>query len=243
MQINKLSELLSKHNIESTSEQTEKLCAYLNAVWEANKSLNLVGFSTEEEYAEAGIIDSLTLLKHIPDKPFSLLDVGTGSGLPGVPLQIMRPDYKVTILDSDRKKLSLLCDLNRNLGLGLEEIIEGRAEELGHDEKYRDKYDITTAKAFAPFTVMVEVITPFLKPGGHMIALRGYEDPEVMRKAIEISQRVGCATIGVDMYKQPGTGKNCLVVSTTKSMPTPELFPRKWNQLIKNCPDKHYQVK
>jgi len=152
-----------------------------------------------------------------------VIDVGTGAGFPGLPLLIARPDLDLTLADSLHKRLVFLKDVLHGCGLVAERVHE-RAEILGKDPDYRERYDIATARAVAPLPVLCEYCLPFVKVGGAFLALKGAEDEvAAAKRAIE--------TLGGELeqnvsYKLPSGDSRHLVV-VRKISQTPTKYPRK----------------
>ncbi len=103
----------------------------------------------------------------------SLCDVGAGAGFPSIPLKILKPTLRVTIVDSLAKRLTFLKELIAKLGLDNVELVHGRAEDVGQNKLYREKFDIVTARAVARMSVLSEYCLPLVKQGGYFVALKG----------------------------------------------------------------------
>src|ERR1700737_4118078 len=119
--------------------------------------------------AEELVEDSLVLLEHLgPAK--SVVDVGSGGGLPGLPLKIARPDLSVTLIEADQSKGPFLSQAGVKRGLSGGEVIARRAEEAGHDARLRETFDLAVARALAPTPVLVELCLPLVRVGGRLLA-------------------------------------------------------------------------
>jgi len=155
--------------------QGEKLIKYMEEILEINKQINLTRIIEEDEFIKLHLLDSLTLLKYI-DKPCaSILDVGTGGGFPGIPLAIMLEDAQITLMDSTKKKLRVVENIAKNLGINNIEILHGRAEEFGQLRGYRASYDVVTSRAVANLTLLAEYCLPLVKEGGLFLPMKGRE--------------------------------------------------------------------
>ena len=143
-----------------------------NIMLEQNKVMNLSAIRDEEGVICRHFADSLTIAKHIPQKSV-ILDVGSGGGMPTLPLAIVRPDVKITALDATAKKTAYILDTAKKLGLDNVSVISARAEELGNDKAYREKYDVVCARAVAELRILAEWCTPFAKKDGLFIAMKG----------------------------------------------------------------------
>src|ERR1700682_3185965 len=132
------------------------------------------------------IDDSLVLLEHLgPAK--SVVDVGSGGGLPGLPLKIARPDLSMTLIEADQRKAAFLVQACVKLGLPDVEVIARRAEEAGHDARLREIFDLAVARALAPTPVLVELCLPLVRVGGRLLAQKtDKEEVAAATRAIEL---------------------------------------------------------
>ncbi|GAC1513229.1 MAG: hypothetical protein NVS1B3_17510 [Candidatus Dormibacteraceae bacterium] len=132
------------------------------------------------------IEDSLVLLSHLGDA-HRIVDVGSGGGLPGLPIKIARPDLSVTLIESDQAKAAFLVRACATLGLQDVEVLARRAEEVGQDPLYREAFDVAVARALAPMRVLVELCLPLVKVGGRLLAQKTEtEDVDSAAHAIEV---------------------------------------------------------
>src|SRR6266852_4646175 len=130
--------------------------------------------------------DSLVLLDHL-GSGHKLVDVGSGGGLPGLPLKIARPDLAVTLVEADQAKAAFLVQACAKLRLGDVEVLARRAEEVGHDPTYREAFDVAVARALAPMPVLVELCLPLVRVGGRLLAQKtDKEELEAAEHAIEM---------------------------------------------------------
>src|SRR5438874_1362611 len=130
--------------------------------------------------------DSLVLLEHLDDAK-TLVDVGSGGGLPGLPLKIVRPDIAVTLVEADSGKAAFLVQACARLGLTDVEVLARRAEDVGHDARYRESFDVAVARALAPLPTLVELCLPLVRIGGNLLAQKtDKEDLAAARRAIEV---------------------------------------------------------
>ena len=147
---------------------------YQDLLLDWNEKINLTAITEEDDIITKHFIDSLTCLKHINGDE-RIIDVGTGAGFPGIPVKIVSRETKVMLLDSLNKRINYLNDVVEKLGLENVETIHARAEELGQNAKYREMFDIATARAVANLKVLVEYCLPFVKVGGKFICMKGSE--------------------------------------------------------------------
>ncbi|HET7853976.1 MAG TPA: 16S rRNA (guanine(527)-N(7))-methyltransferase RsmG [Candidatus Methylomirabilis sp.] len=176
----------TKLGLTLTEQQTEHFIAYLNELKRWNRKANLVGFRTDEAVVRHGILESLALLKTFEIKPnLRLIDVGTGAGLPGIPLKIAAPDLAITLVEAMRKKVSFLRQVCRLLQLRGISVIQARAESLHRDPAHREAYDLVTARAVTRLPETVALCTPFMKREGRLIlpvGLRWLREAETIRR-------------------------------------------------------------
>jgi 16S rRNA (guanine527-N7)-methyltransferase len=169
------------------------------------------------------VSDSLVLLEHLGDAK-KLIDVGSGGGLPGLPLKIARPELTVTLIEADQDKAAFLVRACAELGLHDVEVVARRAEEAGRDPLYREAFDVAVARALAPMQVLAELCLPFVKVGGRLLAQKtANEDVERAGRAIAVLGGV------LDrMAAAPSAARGAgTVVIVDKARPTPPAYPRR----------------
>ena len=172
--IEKIAPLCAEFGVELTDDIVKKLNLYGNLLLEWNEKINLTAITEPEAVLYKHFYDCILFLKHCKvEKSASLVDVGTGAGFPGMVLKIVRPDLKITLLDSLNKRLIFLNDVIEKLGLTDIETVHMRAEEAGKSKVHREKYDIATARAVANLQVLLEYCTPLVKKGGMFVSMKG----------------------------------------------------------------------
>lgn len=157
--------------LELTEDQIQKLAAYIDLLVKWNKAYNLTAIREPQEMVVKHLLDSLAIVPHINQSP--LLDVGTGPGLPGIPLAITRPDLDLTLLDSNGKKTRFLTQAKVSLGLDNVTVIHGRVEDAIADQKTDKRFQIVTSRAFASLSDMVTLARDTLAEDGHFVAMKG----------------------------------------------------------------------
>ena len=178
MKLNDFIEELEKIDIKLTDKQLNQLEKYFELLIEYNKVMNLTGITEKDQVYLKHFYDSLTLIKVINLKNYnSLCDIGTGAGFPGLVLKIVFPNLKVTLLDSLNKRIEFLKEVSNQLGLENIEIVHSRAEEYAL--KNKNKFEITTARAVAHLSILLEYSIPMTKEGGYFIALKGNLESEI----------------------------------------------------------------
>ena len=157
---------------------------YLQELIEWNKKFNLTAVSDPDEIRVRHFEDSLSVLQAIDLRDQSVLDVGAGAGFPGIPLKILRPEIKLTLIEATRKKVEFLKHLIEILKLDKVEAIWGRAEVLNRNPKYKGKFEVVVSRAVAKLPQLVKYCLPFLRPNGIFIAMK-QEDAGAEIKASE----------------------------------------------------------
>lgn len=218
-----LREALTALAIPFTDEMIRAAANYASYLLDENQKMNLTAIVDEREIAVKHFADSLCLLKYaeIPQGA-SLMDIGTGAGFPGMVLKIFRPDLKITLADSLKKRCLFLERLGGELEIDDVAILWGRAEELGRKEELREQFDFTTARAVASLPILLEYCTPFLKPGGAFLAMKAREEEADSAKALKA---LGCEVETTEKYDLFGEERTLITVK--KTAPTPEKYPRR----------------
>ena len=194
---------------------------YQRLLAEWNERMNLTAITDPAEVARKHFLDSLAALPYL--KPgMEIIDVGTGAGFPGVPLLIMEPGLELTLADSLNKRLIFLEALLKELGLKAA-LVHGRAEDLGRDRLYRERFDAALSRAVANLPVLLELTTPFVRVGGTAIAYKGDAVEELKNAkgaAFLLHVQLRSEELSSDL------GKRCLIFAD-KVAPTPKQYPRK----------------
>lgn len=222
----------SRYGISVTPEQKEKFRVYAQRLVEWNRKINLTAVTDPEGIAAKHFFDSVLLLKYADiGHGETVIDIGTGAGFPGVPLKIMRPDLKLTLLDSLQKRLTFLKELLEELDVSAK-LVHARAEEAARRKEYRMQYGFSVARAVAPMPVLCEYCLPFLKNGGVFAAMKG-PDAEKERKDAENAVRLlGCTLEKAVTYTLPaGDGRSLLLIRRTGALAP--LYPRHGSKIAK----------
>lgn len=212
---------------------TEKFLAYGEAVLKANQSFNLLGNVEPREFVVKHILDSLAGIAAI-DSAKTVLDMGTGAGLPGFPLAICLPDVQFTLVDATEKKVHFLSETAEMLGVQNLRAIAGRAEELGRGTM-REYFDLCVSRAMAPMEKLAEYCLPLVKVGGRLVAYKGPKAKEELEAAKTAVQALGGGESSVRAVNVPFLEgeRNLIVIAKTRQ--TPGKYPRT-NAQIKNKP-------
>ena len=176
---------LSQQGFELTDTQKKQFERYFELLVEWNQKINLTAITDKEGVYLKHFYDSIApvLQGKITNQAIHLLDIGAGAGFPSIPIKILCPDIDVTIIDSLNKRINFLNLLADELGLEGVHFYHGRAEDFGQDKHFRASYDIVTARAVARLQVLTELTIPFLKVGGHLIALKASAAEEELADA------------------------------------------------------------
>ncbi|QQK08920.1 16S rRNA (guanine(527)-N(7))-methyltransferase RsmG [Miniphocaeibacter halophilus] len=187
--MSKLEELFVKNEFKIDENQLDNFEKYRDLLVETNKVLNLTSITEEVEVNYKHFLDSILPLKYVDIREnSSLIDIGTGAGLPGLPIKFVRKDLNIVLMDSLNKRIKFLNKVIGELKLEKIEAIHGRAEEMGRNAKYREKYDYAISRAVSRLNTLVEYCLPFVKVGGYFISMKGpsgHEEYAEAKKAIE----------------------------------------------------------
>ncbi|MDH5101007.1 16S rRNA (guanine(527)-N(7))-methyltransferase RsmG [Lactobacillus kefiranofaciens] len=220
---------LSKHNFQLTDKQKEQFKLYFNFLIEFNQHVNLTRITAEDEVYLKHFYDSITPLfvfGTIFKDGASLCDIGAGAGFPSIPLKILKPTLRVTIVDSLAKRLTFLKELIAKLGLDNVELVHGRAEDVGQNKLYREKFDIVTARAVARMSVLSEYCLPLVKQGGYFVALKGPKAQAELDDGSKAITTLGGKLIKAEELTLPESEEERTLVLMQKIKPTPKKYPR-----------------
>lgn len=222
-------DLFQQYGVELTVENYDKLRIYANFLVEYNENVNLTALTEPKDILIKHFLDSILMLKYveIPENS-ALIDVGTGAGFPSVPIKIMRPDIKLTLLDSLNKRIAFLEQLCEKIGADAE-FIHGRAEDFSKLPEYREKFDFSCARAVANMSLLSELCIPFVKVGGKFLAMKGKgEDISEGQNAVEL---LGGKISDVVDYTLEGDERK--IVITEKISQTSPKYPRNSSKIKK----------
>lgn len=208
--------------------QIRQFCRFEELLLETNKVMNLTAITDPGEVAVKHMADSLSCYdeRYFP-KDASLLDLGTGAGFPGIPLAIFRPDLTVTFFDSLQKRLNFLNEVCRETGLRKVVFLHGRAEEMAHQEAYREQFDLVTSRAVARLSILCEWALPYVRNNGLFIALKGAQYEEEIKEASNALRILGGTLEEVRPVTLPGLSDKRAVLYIRKSGTSPAKYPRK----------------
>jgi 16S rRNA (guanine527-N7)-methyltransferase len=197
---------------------------YLDLLLEANQTMNLTRITDRAAAETLHVADSLTLLPYLPNGGFTLADVGSGGGSPGIPLAIARPDSQVTCIEATKKKAAFLQRAVAELALQNVTILAERAEDVGQG-KLRQTFDIAVARAVGTMVWVAEWLLPLVKPGGKILAMKGGKARDELAAAARAIARLGGGEPVIHSVALPGAEQH-VIVEISKIRHTPRAFPR-----------------
>ncbi len=212
-----------------TPDQVEAFDLYYRQLVVWNERANLTAITGYEEVQIRHFLDSLSCLQVLTDlsPEVRCIDIGAGAGFPGLPLKIIRPQLRLTLVESTGKKVRFLEHVVRKLGLHGVELIKGRAEELGRRPDRRESYDVALARAVAQLPVLLEYALPLLKLGGVFVAQKGMEIEDEVEDARPAMGILGGRIKEVKTVQLPGIEAPRHLVVVEKVAPTPQKYPRR----------------
>lgn len=215
-----------KIDIKFTEEQLNQFYKYMNLLLEWNEKINLTAITDPNEVILKHFIDSLTINKYIKENS-TLADVGTGAGFPGIPLKILRPDLKITLVDSLNKRINFLNEVINKLNLVNIETVHSRIEDFGKNKKYRESFDFVTARAVANLAVLSEYLLPIAKVGGQCVCMKGSSVEEELSNGKNAIKVLGGKIKNIDEFVLPDSDMSRNVIIIDKRKNTPNKYPRK----------------
>ncbi len=221
-----------------SEEQEGQLLSYYDLLVEANEHMNLTAITEFAEVIDKHFIDSFTLQKvfsfmdHFSsaNDGLTMIDVGTGAGIPGIPLKIMYPNWNVILADSLQKRTNFLQQTTDALQLTGVTAVHGRAEDLGRQAGYRDHYDLCVARAVSRMSVLAELCLPFVRVGGYFVAFKGADIQQELEEAKTAIFLLGGKIRHIETFTLTGNdgeeyGRSLVVIE--KMQATPKKYPRK----------------
>lgn len=226
----RMEEIFTSEGLKFSPDLYKKFDIYADLLLEWNNKINLTAITDPEEVAVKHFLDSILPIKlvNVPHGAL-VVDIGTGAGFPGIPMKLYRPDLRITLVDSLNKRIRFLSEACAALNIEAD-CVHGRAEELGHDLRYREKFDIAVARAVAPLSVLTEYCLPFVKEGGYFFAMKGpNEEIHNGENAIKV---LGGEIAEVMEYSLQGGERRVLII-VKKICLTGKKYPRNSGQITK----------
>ena len=212
--------------------KADQLLTFAEMLLEKNRVMNLTAITEPVDVAQLHLLDCAAVLTMADLKGKRVVDVGTGAGFPGMPLQILDPTAKLTLLDSLNKRIGFLQEVCDALNLRDTRCVHGRAEEYARD--HRESFDFATSRAVAALNVLCELALPMVKLGGAFLAMKSVDCDEELRQAKSAIAQLGGSVEAVRDYTIPGTDVRHRLVIIRKVKPTPAAFPRAFARIKKN---------
>jgi 16S rRNA (guanine527-N7)-methyltransferase len=221
--------------LELTEIQYDQFIKYMRLLQEWNEKINLTAITEDKEVVKKHFIDCIKAFKSGAIKNAkTLIDVGTGAGFPGLPIAIMNPEVKVTLLDSLNKRINFLNLVVRELGLENVATIHSRAEDGAQNVELREKFDVATSRAVANMSVLSELCIPYVKLNGYFVALKGPAIEEELKDAQKAMEVLGGELKGKIEYDIEESDLNHNIVEIKKIKKCPKSYPRKAGTVNKN---------
>lgn len=208
------------------------LVRYGDLLIETNKVMNLTAITDPEDVATLHFLDSAALLTLESFSGKSVVDVGTGAGFPGLPLRVLEPSIRLTLLDSLNKRIQFLETVCRELDLPDVACVHARAEEFAAE--HRGSYDLAVSRAVASLPVLAELCLPLVKVGGSFLAMKSVDSDQELAAAETALRTLGGETVQVRDYAIPGTDVRHRLVLVKKIRETPKKYPRLFAKIKKN---------
>ncbi len=223
-----ITDVFNHCGIRLTSSQVKLFTTYESELLIWNEKFNLTAIRDREGIRTKHFLDSLSILVELKTPaPLRLIDVGTGAGFPGIPLKILLPSMHLTLVESVGKKASFCRHIAEFLQLENVEVITARAEDLGQNPAYREKYDWAVARAVASMPVLAEYLLPLVRIGGAILAQKGESAHAEIQSAEKAIRILGGTLRKVASVTLPGIAEERFLVIMDKKAATPPQYPRR----------------
>jgi len=221
-------DMLAALELSLDEAQLGRLAEYLDLLLEANQRVNLTGIRDRDACWKRNVIDSLTVLPGLSDFTHAarVIDVGSGAGLPGLPVAIARPDLQVTLLESTGKKAVFCESVVDSLSLPNVTVVQDRAETIGQQPAHRQQYDVAVCRAVGPMNVLLELTLPLVKVGGRLLAMKGPSLEGELENAGDALATLGGGELEVYDAYPVSMNMNTVIAIVEKDRPTPDAYPR-----------------
>jgi 16S rRNA (guanine527-N7)-methyltransferase len=206
--------------------QLQHLLRYHHELLAWNRRFNLTAISDGEQVWLKHFLDSFTLLQTYDASDVELLDIGTGAGFPGLALKIVRPQWRVTLLEATGKKVAFLRHVIEVLQLQNVTALHARAEEVAHQREYRAAFDLVTARAVASLSILLEYCTPFCRSGARMIFPKKGDVTEELAQGKRAAESIGASLVADVLVTLPDLADGRRLLVWQQNMPCPSRFPR-----------------
>lgn len=213
-------------SIELTDEMLEKFQIYFDFLLETNKSLNLTAITEMKDVVLKHFVDSISIVSYFDLKDKKVIDVGTGAGFPGIPLAILNPDTEFVLADSLKKRLYFIDQVTEKCDLKNVTTVHSRAEDLGQDTMYRERFDYCVSRAVASLPVLLELCIPFVKQNGYFVSYKSETLQQELGQAKHAMQELNCSLYQEYSYTLPETDYYRVLAAFSKNGPLKKKYPR-----------------
>ncbi|ARF14297.1 16S rRNA (guanine(527)-N(7))-methyltransferase RsmG [Sporosarcina ureae] len=221
-------EALQEKGFELSDTQKQQFKRYFEVLVEWNEKMNLTAITDAPSVYLKHFYDSVTSAFYVDFKKYeSVCDVGAGAGFPSIPLKIIYPHLHVTIVDSLNKRITFLNYLAGELKFENVAFVHARAEEFGRNPKYREQFDVVTARAVARLSVLSELCIPLAKQGGLFVSMKGAAASEEMKDATRAVKLLGAVLQNEHEFVLPEENSERHIFVFEKKKQTPKKYPRK----------------
>ena len=220
-----LKKYLKEMELDLSDENISDIDIYIREINAWNAKADLTALKDYESMFVNLFLDAFTVTPFIKEDS-TLIDIGTGAGFPGLALKIFNRDLKITLIEASSKKCVFLNHISNLLNMKNVNVLWGRAEEMGRDISYREKFDYATCRAVACMSTISELCIPFVKVGGQFIASKGKDKAEITQ-AEGVIKNLGGAIDKIDNIKYSFFNEEKNIVVISKSKETPEKYPRR----------------
>ena len=223
---------LREMGVELSDSQLEQFDTYRNELLLSHQRVNLTAITEPAEIETRHFLDSLTLLYVLRERTatgtgLSIIDVGSGAGFPGIPVKLVLPNIRLTLLEATGKKVTFLSHLVTALGLRGVDVVHGRAEEVARLPAYRETYDVAVARAVASLATLAEICLPFVRIGGQFIALKKGDIGAEIERSRSAVARLGGADVHLFEVPLRQLPDSRYLVYVAKTSHSPLQYPRR----------------
>lgn len=229
-----IKEQFAKANLYPDEIALSRLVMFYHLLVEKNKVMNLTGITEFDEVVQKHFLDSVYGLDEYMEEAEKILDLGTGAGFPGMPLKILYPEKPFVLMDSLKKRLNFLEEVRVALKLDKLTFEHGRAEDLGHDKRYRESFDLVLSRAVAKLSTLSELCLPFVKVGGYFISFKSGNIEEELEQAANAIKTLGGTVEDVNKFMLPDSDISRSLIIIRKAKPTKKQYPRKAGTPLKS---------
>ena len=233
-EIEYIADQFEKNGLSINDHQSKQLYDYYSMLVEKNKVMNLTAITEFKEVVDKHFIDSSILIKFADLNNKTMIDVGTGAGFPGIPLKILCPEIKLTLLDSLRKRIDFLNEVITELGLENVEAIHSRAEELANRSEHREKYDVVVSRAVSNLSTLSEYCLPFADINGIFYSYKSTKASQEISEAKKAITLLGGEIVNNHSVTLEGTDYDRVIIEIQKISHTPKKYPRSGNKPSSN---------